>query len=794
MRDPTRFGLALLAASLSWVILGAPPARGETNETARAEPIAGLGVPQLATWSPLQLSFSPDGKLMVANASQPPSIWNVADGRFVEQIESPKDWRPRGATFTSDDELLCFGVAPPRLAVADVRSGRLLHEPGFGQKSLFNVIASPRSNALLIVGERTELWSLSPMKRIRVLVEEEPGNASPVERITGTRFSSDGSMVLVTRRPGDVLELWEAKSGERLPFSVDLNPLRRVPAVASVGGRFVATFDETLRLYETAEQREIAGLDLPPNLDRADVAMAFAPSGDTLAVTAGENLFLIDPAKGITARSPMPEKSAGVFSGGGLFWSPDGTMLLVHAASGRLMRFSHPALQSIDVAAGTAPVIGVAISSDGRAAYSLDRFGKVRKWDVPTSRCTQIIDAWTQSFFSVPLFALSHDEKRLIAVSPTGSVRLFNADDLSLIREHELQSPCDRAEWSVDATRLVVASQGDVTVSVFDVETGDRTLHIKPPMRQVSTLDISPDGEIICAAELAQLFFFSIKTGERLSRIRVVSDQIRFLDDDHLLATRQSRRALIRVSDARIIWQSDRSKPVAPNLPPAEFEAREIPRPARESEQLTITIGLTQTRLRTNDDHLGGVRSYAASTHGRYVATGGMDGQVLVYDLARMLAKKYADDLQALLDDLGDPDARVAVGAIAAIAVDPALHIQMAEHFRTQQEDRARFERLIAKLSDADVSQRDAAHRALEVEATAAATAIADALADDPSGEFRDRLESLSRLASALTTRPARAVATVDPLPDVELLLDRLAIAGRWAGIEEPPATQPAGE
>lgn len=792
MRDSTRFGLALLAAFLACGALSLPHARGEANETHNAEPIARLGVPQLASWSPLQLSFSPDGKLMTANASQPPSIWRVADGAFVEQIESRKDWQPRGATFISDRELLCFGAAPPRLAVADVRSGRLMHEPGFGQKSLFNVIASPRSNALLIVGERTELWSLSPMKRVRVLVDVDARQSSFAERVASVGFSSDGSVVLLTRQPGDMLELWDAKSGERLPFSLDLNARRRVPAVGSAGGRFVATFDETLRLYDTAKQHEVAGLEMPPDLDRADVAMAFAPTGDTLAVTVGANLFLIDPAKGITARSAMPEKSRGMFSSGaGLFWSPDEKVLLVHASSGRLMRFSRPALQAIDGAASTGPVVGVAIRSDGRAAYSLDVFGKARKWDVQASKCTNTVDAWTESRASVPLFALSHDQKRLVAVSPTGSVRLFDADDLSPIRKHELQLRFDHAVWSTDSTRLVVASQPDATVDVVDMTTGEKILHIKPPMREVSNLVISADGQTICAAEASQVCLFSTKTGEQLARIRIPSSSIRFIGNDHILTVANNHRAVIRVSEARIIWRSDQHKPAAPNLPPAELEAREIPRPILDSAQIIFTLGLTQTRLRANDGHVGGIASYAASTHGRYVATGGMDGQVLIYDLAKMLAKTD-DDSRPLFDDLADPDGRVAVGAIAALALDPELRARVTERFRTRQKDRARFGRLIAQLNDADVSERDAAHLELEREADApaVATAIAEALATGPGGELRDRLESLSRLAGALATRPATTSSTPAP-PDIGLLLDRLAIANQWAGINEPPATQP---
>lgn len=730
---------------------------------------------------------------MTANASQPPSIWTVADGAFVEQIESPKDWGPQGATFISDREMLCFGAIPPRLAVADVRSGQLMYEPGFGQKSLFNVIASPRSNALLIVGERTELWKLSPMERVRVLVEVDARQRSSAERVASVDFSSDGTVVLLTRQPGDMLELWDAKSGERLPFSLDLNSPRRVPAIASAGGRFVATFDETLRLFDATEQREVAGLDLPPDLDRFDVAMAFAPTGDTLAITAGANIFLIDPAKGITARSAMPEKSRGMFPGASLFWSADEKMLLVHASSGRLMRFSHPALKPMDGAASTGPIVGVAVSADGQGIYSLDVFGKLRKWDVQASKCTNIVDAWAKPRASNPLFALSHDRKRLITVSPTGSVRLFDADDLSLIREHELQMRCDRAAWSDETSRLVVASQPDATVDVIDITTGEKVLHIKPPMREVYNLVISPDGQIICATEVSQVCLFSMKSGEQLARIPVPSNNIRFLGNNHLLTVSNNHRAVIRISDARIIWRSDQHKPAAPNLPPAELEAREIPQPTSTSRHIIFTPGLTQTPLRASDDHLGAIASHAASTDGRYVATGGTDGQVLVYDLARMLAKRYAGDPQPLLDDLGDSDASVAVGAIAAIALDPAKHAITTEYIRTQQEDRARFRRLIAQLKDVDVSQRDAAHRTLEVEAEAAANAIADALADAPSGEFRDRLESLSRLAEALATRPARAVASTEPA-DVALLLDRLAIAKRWAGISEPLATQPRGK
>jgi hypothetical protein len=142
----------------------------------------------------------------------------------------------------------------------------------------------------------------------------------------------------------------------------------------------------------------------------------------------------------------------------------------------------------------TAPVIGVAISRDGKRILSGSWDGTVKVWDAGTGREIRSLKGHAGGAWSV---AFSADGKRIASGSADRSVKVWDADTGQEIRS--LEGHADGVQcvaFSADGKRIVSGSW-DRTVKVWDAGTGQEIHSLKGHADAVQGVAFSPDGKRI---------------------------------------------------------------------------------------------------------------------------------------------------------------------------------------------------------------------------------------------------------------------------------------------------------
>jgi hypothetical protein len=175
------------------------------------------------------------------------------------------------------------------------------------------------------------------------------------------------------------------------------------------------------------------------------------------------------------------------------------------------------------------------------------------------------------------------------------------------------------------------------------------------------------------------------------------------------------------------------------------------------------------------DGHGGAVTCLGFSADGRRLITGSADTTALVWDVPALLTKarkqrtEPADrDLEALWQNLGDPDGSRAERALWALAAAPGRAVSfLRERLRpVPPVEKARLARLVADLGSERFTIRERATRELERLGDVAVPALKRTLEGGGGLELRRRAEQLLHKANGPVTEPER----LRPLLAVEAL------------------------
>jgi RNA polymerase sigma factor (sigma-70 family) len=188
--------------------------------------------------------------------------------------------------------------------------------------------------------------------------------------------------------------------------------------------------------------------------------------------------------------------------------------------------------------------------------------------------------------------------------------------------------------------------------------------------------------------------------------------------------------------------------------------------------------------------HRGDIRSLAFSADGRYLATGGIDATVLLWDLASPPAgARGGKALTALWDDLADADPAQAYAAVWRLALAPGqavpllrLHLKPATAAQVNE-----IRKAIMDLDNNAFSVRGKASQRLRSLGLAAAPALRATLENKTSLEMRRRIEQVlgeMRDQPGESLRMLRAMAVLEyaGTPEARRLLGELAdgAEGAW--------------
>jgi WD40 repeat protein len=440
------------------------------------------------------LAISPDGKtLAVAKYdSGPVRLWEFATGKEITQLPA-RVRQQRNISFSPDGKLL-LTVEPEMLRVWDISSGKVVFQMDFGRppaSSDHTAIFAPDGKSLLTAGRDWEvrLWDMATGKQTGK-IEEGRGEVSSL------RFLPDGKQLAITRYTGSkpaggMTYLCAWPGGElvrelRLPQGVNAIALSPDGKTLALGGRTFASgrHDSTIRLWDPATDKELKQL---PGDNKLVTYVVFTPEGNTLLCFLDDGTVRFwDVPTGKELRTIKVSDRNGYFIPA---LSADGKVLVTGRGEGLV--------QMWDIATGeelnARPTVGSAYSpSPGGNAFGVAADGKtlitkgatLEQWDLATGKHLKRLPTPPESFY--------------VALSPDGRLLAqyeFKKDDK--IRLRDTTTGRDLPGWdpsftgstlafSADGTALA-ALKGSLEVCVWEVSTGKE-------LTQVSVLDKQRSG------------------------------------------------------------------------------------------------------------------------------------------------------------------------------------------------------------------------------------------------------------------------------------------------------------
>ena len=219
--------------------------------------------------------------------------------------------------------------------------------------------------------------------------------------------------------------------------------------------------------------------------------VAFSPDGQTLATGDGHGIVRLWETRTGRLKHSIPAHTNWAFS---IAWSRDGKFFATGGGDNLVHWFEaeKPGKPLKTLAGHSGDVHAVAITPDGRSAFSAGDDRKIIAWD---ARRGAVKREWTAHSLQIPTLALSPDGKTLASGSRDDSIRLWNASlgtqrDTLIGHHDDVMS----VHFSPDGKTLASASY-DQTVRLWDVASGKAVRILQGHTNRVFSVAFSPDGK-----------------------------------------------------------------------------------------------------------------------------------------------------------------------------------------------------------------------------------------------------------------------------------------------------------
>jgi RNA polymerase sigma factor (sigma-70 family) len=429
---------------------------------------------------------------------------------------------------------------------------------------------------------------------------------------------------------------------------------------------------------------------------------------------------------------------------------------------------------------------------------------------------------------AVLALALDQSGKILATAGADKTVRLW---DLATGRQlHNLEQPGEALglAFSPDGKKLgaVIAGARDDALIVFDVETGKALWRSKPGPKgkggASGAVAFSPDGKSVAARLGGSVIqMFDVARGGIFFALQLPGDQgpstVAFAPDGNSLAISDGSGSVLLVDPqvGRVLAKWTGRRP-ATSL---AFLHGKVA--AADGGRALRMFDFKTDKEEATLEGPEAVNALAVAADGKWAATAGPSGIVLLWDVAagkperrfsaqrpvhtlvlasggKLLATAGADgamvwdltrdekplpkdlkltakDLETAWADLASDEAGKAYAAVRLLRADPAQAVPFLEGQLKPKVDKPapdKLKQLIADLDAAQFKKRDAATKELEKLGVLAEPALRAALADRPPLEIKNRLERLLKLLDSdgkpLTAAQQREVRAVRVLERIE--------------------------
>jgi WD40 repeat protein len=366
-----------------------------------------------------------------------------------------------------DDPERVFGQAG-----ALAMSGRFATMFMGGDRDIISVAIAPDGGRLFVgrIGGTLEWWDLTGTSaRSGTFTAEEVGSAAHHGPVWAIAPTPDGTAVVSAGEDG-VARIWETGSGDlRCTLVGHDGPVHAV-AVTPDGSDVVTTSrDTTVRVWDSATGAQVGVLRGHGNGVYSAVAL---PCGSLIASGSEDRTIRIWPRP---ERRPTDDQDQPIVLRGhaegvmSLAAFTDGTHRVVSASQDRTLKVwdVQTGTAALTLAGHVAEVLGVAVTPDGRSIVSAGD-NTLRVWDSTTGR---EVAHWPAHFLGASCVTVAPGGDRVLSGGTEGTVKLWDLDSHTLLRQFEAASPVTAIALSADGTRAL-AGTGDGAVLLLDLEHG----------------------------------------------------------------------------------------------------------------------------------------------------------------------------------------------------------------------------------------------------------------------------------------------------------------------------------
>ncbi len=402
------------------------------------------------------------------------------------------------------------------------------------------------------------------------------------------------------------IDLWESKSLQRR--ATWDHGLEVLSVAVAPRGQWVVSGgnDGTLKMWHPEQRRPRLATQA---LTSPVTSIAINPDGSRIVTGGWEKRIKIWDAKTLGF---LEELSVRPENGRALCFSPDGKHLVCAGCDDH----EHSTLFLWDFQARTlrrqqrfkGHVNSVTFSPDGQRIAATVHSGKVLVWDTRTLGQTAYLSDHEGGAHGVTFNASG---RSLISCGADCTLRAWDSSPTAVRRLRHSREPLRVIAFSPDGAQLASASK-DGVVKIWDVETG-KVVHSLPSAGNwVDALDYSPDGRtLVTSSGDEKLWFWDVASG-------------RLMDSMNLPVS---------------VWWLDVSpdgrRIVAGGLGPASKGNEDI-----EGHELLVVDAKTRNVIHCRvAPHEGAVEGAAFSPDGRYIASCGADGNLMLWDAETMKPK-----------------------------------------------------------------------------------------------------------------------------------------------------------
>jgi WD40 repeat protein len=368
------------------------------------------------------VAFTADGKWIVSGSGgsrdnpQPENdaikLWNVADGREVRTIVSPRG-SIHSLALDSGDRWLAYGTDAGAVRLVELATGADVRELTGRTASIESLAFSPDGNQLAFGGNadaNVRRWDLQRGRDPQTLVGRDGG-------VHAVAFSSDQRWFAAAGYgDGPWLRLWDRDQREVWTARPDIGSFGSI-AFTPDGRQLLLAGAVVVRRWDTESGRELRPLTGP---SQSVEAIAISEDGRLLAAASREEtVWLWDLARGQPLQ-PLTGHAGRVLA---VAFSPDGRYLAAGGLSDLKIWDLTTRRERLTLSGHPDWIGAIAFSRNGRVLAAGGGGKTIKLWDADTGRSPRTLVGHTGA---VTAITFSPDGRWLASASRDGSTRLWD--------------------------------------------------------------------------------------------------------------------------------------------------------------------------------------------------------------------------------------------------------------------------------------------------------------------------------------------------------------------------------